>query len=164
MMVMSTVKLDSIDLADYILAKLGPMAHLKLQKLVYYVEAWHLAVFEEPLIDDNFKAWLHGPVSTKVWHHYKDRSMLNASLGITKERAEEVVRIVEGALDQDQIDLITDVLSEYGKESAYHLECLTHSEDPWMNARRGVPPGESSTNTISKESIKQFYAEKLGAV
>ena len=37
----------------------------KLQKLLYYVEAWNL-VYKSSLIDDDFEAWVHGPVVPDV--------------------------------------------------------------------------------------------------
>lgn len=48
------------------------ITHLKLQKLVYYAQAWNLAHFGEPLFDEELKAWTHGPVAPSVWHEYKD--------------------------------------------------------------------------------------------
>ena len=38
------------------------ITQLKLQKLVYYADAWFLANFDEPLIKEDFEAWAHGPV------------------------------------------------------------------------------------------------------
>ena len=58
-------KIDSVILAEYILFKCGKMSHLKLQKLLYYVQAFHLAYFDSPLVDDEFEAWLHGQFQEK---------------------------------------------------------------------------------------------------
>jgi len=81
-------KVDSIQLANYLLAVAGPMPHLKLQKLAYYVEAWHLAYFGEPLIEDNFQAWLHGPVSPRIWKQFKnDENPLLNQLSLDREIA-----------------------------------------------------------------------------
>ncbi len=56
-------KVDSLLLSEFILFKYGPMSHLKLQKLLFYAQALHLAYFDEPIIEDDFEAWVHGPVS-----------------------------------------------------------------------------------------------------
>lgn len=50
------------DVADYILAQRGPMSAMKLQKLVYYSQAWHLTWAEEPIFDARIEAWANGPV------------------------------------------------------------------------------------------------------
>lgn len=50
------VTVNSIELGNYVLSKLKEVSHLKLQKLVYYIQAWHLAIFERPLIEDTFEA------------------------------------------------------------------------------------------------------------
>ena len=73
-------QIDPRDLAYYVMAKLGVIDHLKLQKLLFYVDAWHLAFFDQPLVDEDFRAWVHGPVLTSVWHAVKDASKLNAPM------------------------------------------------------------------------------------
>jgi uncharacterized phage-associated protein len=55
-------KVNAQILADYILQKYGSMSHLKLQKLLYYCESYHLAYFDDILIPEEFEAWVHGPV------------------------------------------------------------------------------------------------------
>jgi len=47
------------------------MTHLKLQKLIYFAQAWHLANTGEPLFREDMQAWTHGPVVPSVWHAYK---------------------------------------------------------------------------------------------
>jgi uncharacterized phage-associated protein len=159
---MAAPKIDSIELAKFILAKLGGMPHLKLQKLVYYVEAWHLAIFEESIIDDRFKAWMHGPVSTKVWHAFKDESSpLMKDISISRKAAGTIISKVDKSLNREQLSLIDNVLEEYGELSGYDLEGLTHHEAPWREARRGIPDDESSTNEISKGIMRGFYRERL---
>ncbi len=153
--------IDSILLAKYILAKLGPMSHLKLQKLIYYAHAWHLVFTGEPLIDDQFEAWVHGPVSKTLWNKLKKLSILNNEIALDKQHHAEVIQRTENLLNQEQLDIIKDVLDEYGKRSAYHLECLTHSEDPWIRARRGLKEGEAGNSIISNRAIKRFYESRL---
>lgn len=156
--------MDSVELAKLILAKQGAMTHLKLQKLLYYVEAWHLVHFKESIVSDKFKAWMHGPVSTKVWHAFKDsRSPLNSDVSISIKEAREIKAKAKAVLKPDQLSLIDDVLKEYGKLTAYELEGLTHSELPWIEARRGLPPDESSSSEISKVTMLKFYRHRLYA-
>jgi len=155
-------KIDSIELAKLLLAKAGPMPHLKLQKLLYYVEAWHLAILGQSIIDDQFKAWVHGPVSTKVWHAFKDsKSPVFNKITIPAGAAKRVRIRMESILMPEQLSLIDDVCKEYGKLNAYELEALTHSEKPWADARKGVPPGDASSKVISKTTMAKFYRARL---
>ena len=155
-------EIDSKTLANYILAKIGPMNQLKMQKLLYYVQAYHLAYFDKPIIEDDFEAWVHGPVSRKIWNEFKGVSLLYDDFYFENEASGlEAITSVEATLSPEQVELINDVLSEYGGLSSYKLECLTHEETPWKTARKGVPAGEPSDNLISKDLMQHFYKELL---
>jgi uncharacterized phage-associated protein len=159
---MGLTKIDSIELSRYLLAKYGGMSHLKLQKLVYYVEAWHLAYFGESIMDDEFEAWMHGPVSQKIWYKFKDFEFpLHNILTVKAVEAPKIIADFESKLISDQKDLISDVLQEYADKSAYYLECLTHSELPWVEARNGCPPDMKCSNKISKKTMRNFYRQAL---
>lgn len=51
-----------VDVAEYILARQGPMSAMKLQRLCYYSQGWHLAWEGEPLFPERIEAWANGPV------------------------------------------------------------------------------------------------------
>jgi uncharacterized phage-associated protein len=156
----SLSQIDSIELANYILASVGSMNHLKLQKLIYYVEAYHLAYFEQSLIEDEFEAWLHGPVSRKIWDYYKN--IANVYDNVTADGDEkEIEKTFEQKITEDQKELIQDVLEEYGKESAYRLECMTHAELPWQEARRGCAPDDKCEEKINKKTMQSYYKQNL---
>lgn len=164
---MKTVKsISSIDsglLADYVLSTHGPMSHLKLQKLLYLIEGYHLAYFTESLIDDEFQAWTHGPVSRKVYDSLKDKSRLYADVGYEPASVSDPdpAILIQSQLTDDQIDLINEVLDLYDKESGFELEALTHAQTPWINARNGLPLGAKCENAISKEDMKQYFSQFL---
>lgn len=159
---MSLKKVSSIELAKYIRAYCGRMNHLKLQKLIYYCEAWHLAYFETSLIEDDFQAWVHGPVSIKVWEHYKTDSVLYNDLpGFSENVKGSIISKFSIKVTNDQLDLINDVLKEYGGKSSYQLECLTHVELPWREARGGLAINEYSSIIINKTTMKDYYKKQL---
>jgi uncharacterized phage-associated protein len=157
-------KVDSIILAEYILQNFGAMSHLKLQKIIYYIEALHLAYFDKSLIDDDFQAWLHGPVSRKIYDALKGYSVLYSEV---EYKADETNRnptdLIKSALTEDQVVLMTDILTEYSKLTSYQLETLTHEETPWIEARKGVPIGDRCENIISKETMRTYYKKELFA-
>ena len=122
------------------------LTHLKLQKLVYYAQAWALAILGRPLFEEDFRAWAHGPVSLEVWHEFRD-------FGWEALPAPDEVPELEGEVEE----LLRDVLSSYGEHSAKKLEDLTHSEDPWLRARGDLPPEARSTAIIPKAHMQQYY-------
>jgi uncharacterized phage-associated protein len=144
---------DSVELSKYVIRKMyekgEKINHLKLQKLLYYIEAWHLVYTDKPLIDDDFEAWLHGPVIRKVWNHYKGFSIMFDDLPYPKQ--EPTIELTE-----EQKEIIDDVLDEYGEKSGYYLECLTHAEIPWRNARI-----KGENQIISKEKMKEYYSRLI---
>jgi len=154
-------QIGAVDLAKYILAVQGPMSHLKLQKLVYYVDAWHLVFNEKALVPEDFKAWVHGPVCVPLWHAIKDFSTLNGEVQVKADHKDPVIKKVESKLGSDQLALIKDVLKEYGDKPAHHLENLTHAELPWKEARGGLPANEHSTTKIKKSTMKSYYRSRL---
>ena len=130
--------IDSLQLAMYILAKFGSMNHLKIHKLIYYIEVYHLAYFEVSISEEEFEAWVHGPVVTKLWHKFKDKANVYDGLVIKQKYKEPIVKELKKALNTNQYEFINAVLTEFNKRTPYELECLTHSERPWIQARKGI--------------------------
>jgi len=153
--------IDSIKLAHYIIdelnSKFEDINHLKVQKLLYYVDSWHLVFTGHKLISDDFEAWVHGPVSRKVFLEFKEHSLI---YDVIKPFNEKISLEAEG-LAKEQIEIISDVLEEYGDKTPYHLECLTHDEKPWKEARGSCVDSEVCTNIMNQETIKTFYASLL---
>jgi uncharacterized phage-associated protein len=151
---------SALSLSHYILSFV-PSSQLKLQKLVYYTEGWHLAYFEHPLIDEDFEAWVHGPAVRSLWDYYKDKGNYFHEWRIKPESAERIRDYFRKLLQPEQLELIADVLKEYGDKSAYHLEALSHAELPWREARKGYSQSERSETVISKETMKKYYQSIL---
>lgn len=160
--IMNTVKeiktVNVHDLADFILATKGPMSHLKLQKLLYYCEAYHLAYFDVSLISEDFEAWVHGPVCKEVFNVLKNKSLLHSDIGFDGEYDTKIIR---DALTSDQFALISDVIDNLSTWSGIQLEAATHAELPWIEARTGLGSGDKSSRIISKEMMKDFYKKEL---
>lgn len=137
----------------------------KLQKLLYYVEAWHLVHFDSPIIDEEFQAWVHGPVLPTLYHELKAHGYNDLEVVAEENDTidEEIQKIIaEASISEDQLDLIHSVLGKYARLNSLQLELLTHSEAPWIEARNGCPPHEPCKNIISKERMKNFYVALIG--
>lgn len=158
------IKIDSEIVAEYILFKYGPMSHLKLQKLLYYVQAYHLAYFGEPLFDDDFEAWVHGPVSRALYEKHREQSVLYDDVGYKLEDGKPSPELIlNELLTSEQVELINEVLDEYSKLNGFELENETHAEAPWIEARKGFGNADRCNAIISKESMKEYYSTRLNA-
>jgi len=67
------------DVGRYILEKSGEITAMKLQKLLYYSQAWHLVWDERPLFTEDFQAWANGPVIPELYHMHKGKFKVDAS-------------------------------------------------------------------------------------
>lgn len=136
------------DVASVIIARSGPWIDaMSLQKLLYYVQAWHVAITDEPLFEERFKAYRDGPVVPQVWHARK---------GMETRRATD--QEIDGiSLDDETSDLIDLVLTTYGSMSGDELSALTHVEHPWREARGELPPEAHGSTEISLLSMARFY-------
>lgn len=142
------MRLRVIDLADYILRKLGPMSAMKLQKLVYYSQAWSLVWTEKELFTDRIEAWANGPVVPSLYARHRGNFRL--SRGFFEGNPDR--------LSSDQRDVVNKVLNFYGDKDPQWLSNLTHLESPWRNARVGLAPGERGNKVITSESMLEYYA------
>jgi len=148
----STSPMSAEIIADYILChfrdKGEPISHLKLQKLLFYVQAWHLALYDEPLFGDHFEAWIHGPVVRRLYTKFKDFSW------------KPITDISECPDLPDEVkDHIQEVLDVYGDFSAEDLEYMVHRERPWILARGDLHPLEPCTTLIDESEMTKFYQE-----
>ena len=137
------------NVARYILEhKGGHMSTMKLQKLVYYTQAWSLVWDEKPLFDSRIEAWANGPIIPDLYDQH--RGLFAATIDTFPEDS--------GKLNEDEKDTIDVVLGAYGHLNGQQLSDLSHSERPWREARKGVEDGASSTNEVSKEVMQEFYS------
>lgn len=127
------IMLNCFEVADYFLAKAGVQAdeetgdlisNLKLQKLVYYAQGFHLALHDKPLFEERIEAWMHGPVVPDLYHEYKHfgaEGIPGPQIDLTK-------------YDADTRELLDEVYTVFGQYSAWKLRNMTHEEKPWIDA------------------------------
>lgn len=133
-------------IAQWFLSKADDITPKKLQKLVYYAESWNNALYDHPLISDSqFEAWAHGPVSKELYTRYHD-------YGWNPIPMESKPKV-----DNKTEDLLESVWLTYGDKSANELEALTHMEEPWRKARRGLKDGEHGERPINRLDMKEYY-------
>lgn len=154
------VKYSYNDVANWFLVEgKGEISPKKLQKLVYYAYAWVLTLLNDSseelntrLFEDaKFEAWVHGPVLRDLYAKYASYGFENI------EEPKEQPEFVE-----DVQDILEQVWEVYGDYSADQLESMTHQEDPWKNARKGLLPLDSSSTLIDDRDIFKYYIQRVG--
>lgn len=142
-----------LDIAKKIIAKTDDehgdtISNLKLQKMLYYMQGFHLAFFDTPLFDDDIVAWQYGPVIPIVYKEYKRYD----------SKAIKVPDTMEGILilEKEEEDVFNQVYNVYGQYTAVALMNMTHSEDPWISSG-------GMNCVISKDSLRDFFITKIKA-
>lgn len=138
---MSTVK----EIAKYFLALSDPkvgdiISNLKLQKLCYYAQGFHLALYGTRLFPDKIEAWTHGPVIPELYQAYKKYG----------DGAIPIPDKFDISIDSKTQELLNEVYSVYGQYSAWKLRNMTHEETPWIEAKK-------SSRNISIGTMKEYF-------
>lgn len=120
------------------------ITNLKLQKLVYYAQGFHLAWYGEPLFPDSIEAWAHGPVVPPLYFKYQK---YGAKPLTTPEGFDPA------AINNETRRLLDEVYQVYGQYSAWGLRNLTHEEVPWSDTARN--------ESISHDAMRTFFADQL---
>ncbi len=151
------IKPKSLVVAEYFIRKSQldsrVVTNKKLQKLLYYAQAWSLVFNDKKIFDDPIEAWVHGPAVPAVYSEFKKFGSGNISLIVDEKDFDFLLPEDKTVLD--------DVWKAYGKFDGDYLEILAHNESPWQTARDGIDADESSSNEISVELMKEYYGRRL---
>lgn len=128
------------------------LTNLKLQKLLYYAQGWHLGLYGEPLFGDPLEAWVHGPVVASVYREFRHCGYGPISLDVSPDEVPADLR-----------DHVADVWIAYGDRTAYDLERMSHRERPWLEARGSLPPDAPSNNRLSDGVMREFFTAEANA-
>lgn len=121
------------------------LTNLKLQKLLYYQQGFHLAFFGTPLFAEDVEAWMYGPVVPAVYDEYS--AYCSSALPEVKEPV---------SLSENEEELFNEVYDAYREFSAIGLMNRTHSERPWLDA---VPHDRGTV--ISQESMMSYFKTQI---
>ena len=139
----------ALDIANKIISKTDlehgdTISNLKLQKMLYYQQGFHLAYFGTPLFDEDIVAWQYGPVVPSVYKEYK--SFESNSISTSEEGI---------SLSDDEEELFNNVYEEYNQFSAVSLMKMTHEESPWKTTE--------INSVISRDKMAAFFKTQIEA-
>lgn len=138
------------DVAKYILNEIGEISTMKLQKLCYYSQVTSLQEKNKNLFSEDFEAWANGPVCRDLFNIHKGKFSL---------LARDIPNALLASLSIEEKEVINIAIEKYGAYSGATLSSMTHSEEPWKNAREGIEASKNCNKKISKASIKRFYCK-----
>lgn len=138
-----------IDIANKIIAKTDTergdsISNLKLQKMLYYMQGFHLAYFGTPLFEDDLVAWQYGPVVPNVYSNFK--SFGRGEISLSNDGS-----II--ALSHDEESLFDEVYEVYGQFSAIKLMEMAHNEMPWKTTE--------ISDVITKDKLTSFFKTRI---
>ncbi|WP_341717421.1 DUF4065 domain-containing protein [Micromonospora sp. FIMYZ51] len=141
------------DVAAAVLGELGSMTAMKLEKLVYYCQGWHLAREGRPLFQEAIEAWRQGPVVPLLYRHHRRQRVVS-----------EWPHGEASRLTPPQVATVRYVTSSYGQFSAAELSVMTHNELPWRAARGALPEAASSTEQLDVDLMRRYFARQVANV
>jgi uncharacterized phage-associated protein len=127
-----------------------PLTNLRLQKLLYYAQAWSLVIRESELFSDELEAWRHGPVVATVYQKLPDRQRGDPMPADAFAHAPD--------LPGQEAEFVRSVWEAYNQYSALQLSRMTHQEMPWRKAWGDRPPDATGNAPISVIDLEDFFA------
>ena len=131
------IALGNSDSEDY-------MTNLRLNKLMYFAQAWSLVLFDNPLFSEDIHAWQLGPVVPSIYHKYKHKGKNQIINTDTTFKL--------NMLSFKEQQLLMAILGRYGKYSTSGLVDITHYPgSPWDKAYT------ANADIISTDQIKAYF-------
>ena len=155
-----TPQYSALDIAEYVISQFcgedkrvdegvaEGISNLKLQKLLYFCQAFLLVFSEKPMFKEEIYAWKYGPVVKEVYEKYKEHK--NRPLSNTQG----------SNLDSKTKKMVGEVLQTFGGYSAIRLMEITHSHKPWKDLQKKIEKGELDL-VITHKAIKKYYTPIL---
>lgn len=139
-----------VDVASGILERCGALTTMKMQKLAFYCQAQSLVMTGGPLFDEDFQAWMNGPVVPGLFRLHKGRYFVEpgffAGDGSSSRLSGGQARLLVS---------VCDVLTGFtGRE----LSLRVKREAPWRDARGGLPLDACGGPLIAKTAMRDYYS------
>ena len=141
----SDFMITALDVAAYFALQYQKTYHqrideMKLHKLLYFAQRESLLENNQPLFDDVFEAWKHGPVILSVRRAYKNEDLFSRELA---------------AFTRDTFSILEYIFNTFAHIDSWDLSNMTHREVSWRNARKGILDGVNGNNPMLLEDIRK---------
>lgn len=141
----------ALDVAKYIVSyqqekKTKPkfiINNQRLQKLLYFIQAFSYNKRGKPLFQDEMEAWPLGPVVPDVYFYYPTYGELAEPAGAKSGCSKKEIKFVQSIVDK---------LEDYPTEQ---LTTICQSQEPWKSS---YTVGEA--NIISKSILRSYFPKE----
>lgn len=144
--------------------------NLKLQKLLYFINARCLLENDVPIFEESFEKWKFGPVVPQVYHEYKGFGAFNIPKSdIVREKhtidfgrnpfENNKLKISTEYYDSNDIqhkELIQSTVDSLKDFTPFELVENTHEQNIWKKDEERIRNGEKGIKYSNKE-IKDFF-------
>lgn len=137
------------EIANWFLNK-ESMSHKKLEKLIYLAYSYTLVILNQKLFDNEFYAYVHGPIVKAIYSQYQDYGL------------SEIGKInIKPKFDADTEDALEQIWQVYGKYDGIELESIVRQTTPWQKARQGISNLDGRGCKISQQDIADYFSTKI---
>lgn len=152
---MST-RMTAHDVADYLVLLARErgvrLNNMKLLPILYYAQAWHLAIFDTPLFDDELEAWAYTPTVPSVFWRFHKNGIHDIDDDVTRPD-----------IPSETAEFLDELADEYFGYDEWELSDMIYQEAPWRNARRGLPQSEPIGARVSHDDMREYFRARLSA-
>lgn len=137
------------------------ISNLKLQKLLYFIQAYFLINKNETCFNETIEAWDFGPVIPKAYSEYKQYGgghipSISSYIEMDSDNIWSVHRVKynNNIFSNADKKMINDVINQFAEYTATDLTSLSQNQAPWNNIYEPY-----TNNEITKESIKEYFSD-----
>lgn len=145
----------ALDVARYFVLKGNgerSMTQLKVIKLAYYAQGWHLGLYGVPLFEDLIEAWDLGPVVLGIRCQFRQYGA--NPIPVTERPSEDLIQ------DQQTVQFLEIIWNRFNRHTAGQLVDMTHKEQPWIEAYNRT----EDKHIISQEAMKAYFVSCLNQI
>lgn len=139
------------------------LSNLKLQKILYFIQAYFLSCTDskKPCFKEKIEAWTFGPVVPVAYHEYKQFGNTNIprvthyiEYNENNFWKSKVMQYHDDIICNGDKEIIEKLVDKFAKYSTTALVNITYHQTPWMNAYK-----QGHNHIISNEAIKNYFDE-----
>ena len=140
-------------ITTYILKNINDITPLALQKLLYFIQGFSKYFIGYTIFNDKCEAWVNGPVYREIYDIYS-----YYQYNIIKEENNYNYTSI---LTDNEIELINEIIKDFGCYSGDILMYMTHLTDPWIKSRTNLYPNDKSNKKIDINLINKYFEETI---
>lgn len=155
------VAYKALDIARYVIDysnyKKHRITNLRLQKILYFIQAAFLIFKQRPCFDDKIEAWGLGPVVPSVYQKYKGWANQNIPSAMDISKKEKFDKEYLKLISKTDLKMISSMIDECNKYTTGQLVNITHAQEPWKNTYK-----DQTKKVIGNDKIIEFFARRRG--